>query len=302
PLFGIEFGNNTSDMVIHGARIGNMSEGIRLGKGFTNPTPPEANQYVVIDAVFTDVDTEYVDLDLTIDTLMNSSELGPGPLAITLNDGNVLEYLSPATNAGVGLDFNGEKFDRIGATPIPSGTDNIGVPNYEMIAICEQDGYYRDDQGTPWVIVEEYFTERATGIIHKFGLPVRLGPDVDDVLGNQFFAWRDAFQRGTIDFSNQAPDATDDEALTRVDAEIQIDLLANDSDPEGDSLVVDGIVQPSHGMVFDNGDGTVTYRPDFDFEGTDRFSYWASDDQGHFVPATVIVRVSDDLLFRDSFD
>ena len=171
-----------------------------------------------------------------------------------------------------------------------------------MIAICEQDGYYRDADGTPWVIVEEYFTERATGTIHKFGVPVRLGPDVDEVLGNQFFAWRDAFQRGTIDFANQAPSAAPDRALTGIDTETTIDLLANDIDPEGDPLAIDGIVQPRHGLVFDNGDGTVQYRPDFDFEGTDRFRYWVSDGQGHFTPAEVIVRVSDDLLFLDRFE
>ncbi|MEE4330693.1 MAG: cadherin-like domain-containing protein, partial [Wenzhouxiangella sp.] len=301
PQFGIEFGNNTSDMVINGARIENMPEGIRLGKGFTNPTPPEANQYVVIDAEFIDVDTEYVDLDPAIDTIISSSELVPDRMAVTLNNGELLEYLSPATNAGVGLDFIGEKLDSIGPTPVPAGTDDIGVPNYEMIAICEQDGYYRDAEGTPWVIVEEYFTDRATGTIHKFGLPVRLGPEVDDRLGNPFHAWSDAFQRGVIDFGNQPPSAGEDRALTDIETEVLIDLLANDSDPDGDSLFIDGIVQPRHGLVFDNGDGTISYRPDFDFEGVDRFSYWVSDGQGHFTPADVIVRVSGNFVFTDRF-
>ncbi len=302
PQFGIEFGNNTSDMVIRGSRIENMPEGIRLGKGFTNPTPPEANQYVVIDAEFIDVETAYVDLDPTIDTIISGSDLVPDRMAITLNDGELLEYLSPATNAGVGLDFIGEKLDNIGATPIPAGTDGIGTPNYEMIAICEQDGYYRDAEGTPWVIVEEYFTERATGTVHKFGLPVRLGPDVDERLGNPFHAWSEAFQRGVIDFDNQAPSAGLDHALTDLETEIVIHLLANDIDPDGDSLFIDGIVQPLHGLVFDNGDGTVSYRPDFDFEGVDRFSYWVSDGQGHFTSADVIVRVSGDFLFLDRFE
>jgi hypothetical protein len=302
PLFGIEFGNNTSDMVIRSSRIQGMPEGIRLGKDFTSPTPPEANQYVVIDAEFVDVDTDYVDLDLSIDTIISSNDLSPGAMTVTLNNGEPLEYLSPATNAGVGLDFIGEKLDSIGATPVPAGTDNIGVPNYEMIAICEQDGYYRDAEGTPWVIVEEYFTDRATGTIHKFGLPVRLGPEVDEVLGNQFFAWSDAFERGTIDFANQPPQTGNDQAVTDPDTEVSINVLVNDSDPDSDALIVDGIVQPRHGLVFDNGDGTLTYRPDFDFEGTDRFRYWASDGQGHFTPAEVVVVVSNDFLFIDRFE
>ena len=300
--FGIEFGNNTSDMVIRNARIQNVPEGIRLGKGFTNPTPPEANQYVVIDVEFIDVDTEYVDLDPAIDTIISGNELESERMAVTLNDGELLEYLNPSTGAGVGLDFIGQKLDSIGPTPVPAGTDNIGVPNHEMRSICEQDGYYRDSEGTPWVIVEEYFTDRASGTIHKFGLPVRLGPDVDNLLGNPHHAWRDAFERGVIDFDNAPPSAGGDQALTDLETEVIIDVLSNDFDSDGDPLQVDGIVQPNHGLVFDNGDGTLTYRPDFDYEGFDRFSYWVSDGQGHFSPAEVIVRISGDFLFFDRFE
>jgi len=302
PQFGIDFGNNTSDMVVRDARIAHVPVGIGLGKGFTNPTPPEANQYVVIDAQFEGVDTHYGDFDPAVDQLLQGADLVPGRMLLLLNGGETLEYLSPATNAGVGLDFLGEKLDSVGTSPVPAGTDDLGVPNYEMIAICEQDGYYRDVEGTPWVIVEEYFTDRSTGMIHKFGLPVRLGPEVEERLGNRFFAWADAFERGPIDFANQAPSARADGAMTGRETEVVIDLLANDADPESDPLAVDGIVQPQHGLVFANGDGTVTYRPDFDFEGRDRFRYWVTDGQGHFVPAEVVVEVGDSLIFQDSFE
>ena len=39
--------------------------------------------------------------------------------------------------------------------------------------------------------------------------------------------------------------------------------------PDGNLLEVDGIIQPVYGTVFDNGDGTVTYRPHLDFTGTE---------------------------------
>ncbi|MEM8976999.1 MAG: lectin-like protein, partial [Pseudomonadota bacterium] len=71
-----------------------------------------------------------------------------------------------------------------------------------------------------------------------------------------------------------------------------IDLLANQSDPDGDTLSIDGIVQPTHGRVFDNGDGTITYRPDFDFAGTDSFKYWVTDGQGNYTPAIVNIEVN----------
>jgi hypothetical protein len=151
-------------------------------------------------------------------------------------------------------------------------------------------------------VVEEYFTDRATGEIHKLGLKTLLGPAVDSSLGNQFTAWRNAFQRGIINLQSAAPVANDDDSATAPGVPVQIDLLQNDSDPDGDALLIDGIVQPRHGQVVDNGDGSVTYQPDFDFSGVDRFRYWATDDHGNYNPADVTVTVIANLLFRDGFE
>ena len=35
----------------------------------------------------------------------------------------------------------------------------------------------------------------------------------------------------------------------------------------------------------------VTYRPDFDYTGTDMFQYWVTDGFGNFSPAQVVVDV-----------
>jgi len=302
PIFGIEFGTNTSDMVINRAMIANMPTGVRLGKDFTDPHPPEVNQYVMIDVEFDNVDEHYEDLDIDLDLILTASELQLGQFDVVLNGGMPLEYLNPATTAGTRLDFIGSKVDSIGPSPVPAGTDRLGVPNQEMIAICAGDGYYRSPTGEPYVIVSAYFTNRADGRIHKIGLIIRLGPDVEVLLGNQHHAWRDAFERGPINLNSQPPVTTDNSAVTGRNSDVVIDVLANDHDPDGDPLVVDGIVQPHHGLVFYNPDGTLTYRPDPDFSGQDRFQYWASDGQGHFTPAVVTVTVlNGDVLFRDRF-
>jgi len=60
PAFGIEFGKNTTDMVVSRARIEGMPVGITLGKGFTSDQPPEVNMYAVIDAQFIEVGLEIV--------------------------------------------------------------------------------------------------------------------------------------------------------------------------------------------------------------------------------------------------
>ena len=73
---------------------------------------------------------------------------------------------------------------------------------------------------------------------------------------------------------NEAPGAVDvdlgstveDHAVTFSEA----DLLANSTDVDGDALsVVDVSVDPAHGQVADNGDGTWTFTPAEDFSGND---------------------------------
>lgn len=303
PFFGIDFGTNTTDMVVNGAHIAGMEIGVGLGKDFTDPQPPpEVNQYVAIDVTFENVDTEYGAFDSNLDTIITSGDLTPGQFDILINGGAPLEYLDPSTTAGSGVDYIGTKTDSIGPTAIPAGTDAIGTPVFDMIAICATDGYYRTSDGTPYAVVEEFFTDRATGEIHKFGLITLLGPDVDAILGNEFHAWRDAFQRGVIDLASQPPVTTADSATTALETDVTIPVLSNDSDPDGDTLVVDGVVQPDHGEVFDNGDGTLTYRPDFDYQGIDTFRYWAYDDNGHYTPADVTLEVISGFLFADSFE
>ena len=303
PAFGIEFGTNTTDMVINRTHISGMTEGVRLGKNFTDPVPaPEVNQYVVIDATFDNVSTDFVDHDPSIDQILTAVDLSPGTFDVAINGGPPHEYLSPATSAGSGVTYAGTKTDSIGASPIPAGTDDIGTPSYDMIAWCETDGYFRTAAGDPYAVVEEYFTDRATGEIHKLGLKTLLGPEVDAALGNPFTAWRDAFERGPIDLASLPPSAADDAAAGLPATAIVVAVLANDADPDGDSLAVDGIVQPLHGQVFDNGDGTVTYRSDFDFSGTDTFRYWVTDGQGNYTPATVTVSIQAGGIFADGFE
>lgn len=70
-------------------------------------------------------------------------------------------------------------------------------------------------------------------------------------------------------------------------------MLANDRDPEGRYLAVDGFTDPHNGDVFQQEDGTLLYRTNRGFTGTDSFEYWAADDMGHFTKATVTVEVWD---------
>jgi hypothetical protein len=68
-------------------------------------------------------------------------------------------------------------------------------------------------------------------------------------------------------------------------------ILANDSDPDGDSLTVTSVANPPKGSATNNGDGTVTYTPDPGFVGTDSFLYTVSDSKGGSDSATITVQV-----------
>ncbi len=78
-------------------------------------------------------------------------------------------------------------------------------------------------------------------------------------------------------FGNTAPVAADDTAATSANTAVVIAALANDSDPNGDSLFISDFSQPDHGAVAHNDDGTFTYTPDAGFTGIDTFEYTLTD-------------------------
>ncbi len=88
---------------------------------------------------------------------------------------------------------------------------------------------------------------------------------------------------------NQNPIANDD-AATTTGAPVVINVLANDSDPDGDPLSLVNVTTPVNGGSLVVGGNVVTYTPPTGFVGTDRFSYTISDGRGG--TATAIVRIT----------
>jgi len=100
---------------------------------------------------------------------------------------------------------------------------------------------------------------------------------------------------------NQAPVAVDDTPTVNEDMPSDIDVLANDSDPDpGDSISVSSIdTTETLGQVALNPDGTIQYDPNGLFEylaagetATDTFSYTISDNFGESDTAIVAVTVT----------
>jgi VCBS repeat-containing protein len=75
--------------------------------------------------------------------------------------------------------------------------------------------------------------------------------------------------------------------------------LANDDDVEGDALTALLVDSPEHGTLSLNPDGSFTYTPDPNFNGTDMFSYRASDGAADSLVAAVTITV---VAVEDPFD
>jgi uncharacterized repeat protein (TIGR01451 family) len=95
----------------------------------------------------------------------------------------------------------------------------------------------------------------------------------------------------TITNGNDPPVALDDSDTTPADTAVTIDVLYNDSDPDGDALTVSSVTQGAHGSVTNNGND-VTYTPEPGFSGTDSFTYTVSDGNGGTDTATVTISVT----------
>jgi Big-like domain-containing protein len=75
-----------------------------------------------------------------------------------------------------------------------------------------------------------------------------------------------------------------------VSTPVLIDVLANDSDPDGDPLTIISVTQPANGAATIT-NGEISYQPQRGFTGTVTFQYTISDGRGGTATATVTVVV-----------
>ena len=96
--------------------------------------------------------------------------------------------------------------------------------------------------------------------------------------------------RVTVTPVNDAPDAVDDDAETLEDEPVVVDVLANDSDVDGDPIRIVSATAPAHGTTT-LGAGGVRYAPALNYHGQDHFDYTIADPAGLTDTATVTVTV-----------
>jgi len=89
--------------------------------------------------------------------------------------------------------------------------------------------------------------------------------------------------------ANQPPIAVNDFAQAGYNQPVTIDVLANDSDPDGDALVIESWTQPPNGTVTQGPGRTLVYRSKPDYIGYELFTYTIVDGRGGRATASVRV-------------
>lgn len=110
---------------------------------------------------------------------------------------------------------------------------------------------------------------------------------VDDGQDGMALAWVTLRVRPVPD----APVAVEDRVIAIENTPIVIDVLANDTDADGDALALTGFGQPANGAVEQGPDASLVYRPRQGWSGIDSFGYSITDGQGHETSGTVVVQV-----------
>lgn len=120
----------------------------------------------------------------------------------------------------------------------------------------------------------------------------------DDFAGRDVFTYTIQDPEGNrstalvqVDVANSAPVAVDDTGSTKADTAVLVDVLANDTDTNGDALAIRSVGTPAHGTATISG-GRVRYTPATHYRGSDSFTYVVEDSRGASDEATVSLTVT----------
>ncbi|MBP7960970.1 MAG: tandem-95 repeat protein [Caldilineaceae bacterium] len=207
------------------------------------------------------------------------------PTGVTTADGITAYYTYVAANGTITLNlYNGPATGNIG-TPIATATyTNPGA------ALSDAEVHFRFNSPvslTPgnvyyYLMSPSYNNPTVFGFVTATNNPYSGGTYLSG--GSNGTVSSSPFPEWDLKFSiflcepdtNSAPDAVDDTAITGVNTPVNIDVLANDTDSDGDTLSISAVSAAGNGTAAISG-GQVAYTPTTDFTGTDTFTYTVSD-------------------------
>ena len=258
-----------------------------------------------------DSDTVNEDSSVTVDVLGNDSDVDDGldvtSVTVTSGPSNGSTSVNPDGSIGYTPDpnysgtdsFTYEVCDLAGACDTATVTITVSPANDPPTA---DDDFAFVDQDTPSTIDVRVndgdidgdslttsltgLPSNGTAVVNPDGT-VEYTPDTGYLGGDSFtyqvcdpsLSCASATVFITISDLPEPPDAVDDSAVTDEDTPVTVDVLGNDSDPEGDldDASVTVTSGPANGSTSVNPDGSIDYTPDADFFGTDSFTYQVCD-------------------------
>jgi len=227
-----------------------------------------------------------------------------------------IKYTPDANFAG-GIDqFTYQVKDADGNTS--EATVTITVPTAQNVAPVGVDDTITTSVGTPATIdviandtdadnsdtlsLLNIITDPAHGTVVIAGNEVTYTPD-SNFEGVDQFTYTVSDGQGHTDTAtvnivvsnngtNSAPDAVNDSFVTAINTPKTYSVLANDNDPDGDTLTISATTNPAHGVVTIS-NSQIIYTPTTGYTGSDSFTYTITDGQGNEDTATVSVTITD---------
>jgi Ca2+-binding RTX toxin-like protein len=183
-------------------------------------------------------------------------------------------------------------------------TTRMGEP--VMVSVAQLIGNDVDPEGDAILFVDVGPGTHGAAVVETVtvnGVPTRMVvfTPAADFLGEATFTYTVTDDRGasatgsakvTVIPLNDPPNAVDDNGFETIEDQVLIidpaSLLLNDTDPNGDPLVIDRLdLYPENGEVRWTADGKIAFDPRADYNGEASFDYWISDGRGGYDRATV---------------
>jgi len=242
--------------------------------------------------------------NLSISGLASQSAAGG---TISLN-GTQLQYSPPASFSG-NDSFSYSISDGKGGTD--SATVNVTVINQSPIAVNDATTVNAGETATVAVLANDsdpdgdnlsisgFSSQSANGgTISQAGTQLQYSPPAS-FSGNDSFSYSISDGNGGADVAtvnvtvlNRSPVANNDAAIANLGETVNISVLTNDSDPDGDNLSLSGFASRSAiGGTISQGGSQLQYTPPAGFRGNDSFNYSISDGKGGTDVATVTINV-----------
>ena len=262
--------------------------------------PPSENHSPTANNDFATIDE---DTSVTLDVLTNDTDPDGDTLSVTCvgtamhgtvtSVGSSVTY-TPDANWN-GTDFIGYSIeDEYGAPAMASFNITVTPVNDPPVANADSAATNEDTAVTVNVADNDtdidndaLFVESAGGAAHGTvtpnGAAITYTPEADWFGADSFVYTISDGHGGTATSSvsvivtpvNDPPVAVNDEATTDEDTAVTVNLTANDTDVDEDSLSVVSVGSAGHGSVMYDG-SSVTYTPDANWYGTDAFGYTIS--------------------------